>query len=57
MGTKAYNLTNEQREALSFAALCEAESLAEGHEAEQPEVKAAIQALYQARTILEEAQR
>jgi len=48
-----FTLTEDQRDHLSFAALCEAESLAEGDEAHQPEVQEAIRCLWEARRILE----
>ena len=50
-----FSLTEEQRAAISFAALCEAEDLQEGHEAHEPEVQEAIQRLWEARRILEGA--
>lgn len=48
-----FTLTEAQRAALSFAALCEAESLARGREKHQPEVQEAVRSLYEARAILE----
>lgn len=46
-------LTEEQRAHLSFAALNEATSLKEGHEAHEPEVQAAIRCLWEVRAMLE----
>ena len=48
-----FSLTEEQRAALSFAALSEAEDLAAGYEAHIPEVQEAIEHLWEARRILE----
>lgn len=48
-----FSLTEEQRSALSFAAMCEAEELEAGYEAHIPEVQEAIQHLWEARRILE----
>ena len=50
-----FSLTEAQRSALSFAALCEAEELAAGREAHEPEVQEAIRHLWEARRILEGA--
>lgn len=48
-----FTLTESQRAALSFAALCEAESLGKGREKHEPEVQEAVRNLYEARAILE----
>lgn len=50
-----FSFTEAQRAAISFAAFCEAENLAEGHEAHEPEVQEAILHLEEARRILEGA--
>lgn len=50
-----FSFTEAQRAALSFAALSEAEDLAEGHEAHELEVQEAIRHLGEARRILEGA--
>jgi hypothetical protein len=47
-----FSLTESQRDALAFAALCEAEDLADGHEADELEVQAAIRNLWEARKVL-----
>lgn len=47
-------LTEAQRSALSFAALCEAEALETGREKHEPEVQEAIASLREARRILEQ---
>ena len=47
-------LTEAQRSALSFAALCEAESLARCREKHEPEVQQAVRSLHEARRILEQ---
>lgn len=49
-----FTLTEAQRSALSFAALCEAESLARGREKHEPEVQEAVRSLYEARAVLEQ---
>lgn len=54
MSAQTFTLTEAQRRALSFAALCEAEDLAEGHEKDEPEVLEAIAHLWEARAILEQ---
>lgn len=46
-------LTEAQRSALSFAALCEAEALTSCREKHEPEVQQAVCSLYEARAILE----
>jgi len=48
-----FTLTEAQCAALSFAALCEAESLASCREKHEPEVQQAVCSLYEARAILE----
>lgn len=48
-----FSLTEAQRSALSFAAMCEAEDLQCGREAHEPEVQEAIKHLWEARSILE----
>jgi hypothetical protein len=48
-----FTLTEAQRAALSFAALCEADSLASGREKHEPEVQEAIKHLREARAVLE----
>ena len=48
-----FSLTEAQRSALSFAAMCEAEELAAGYEAHIPEVQESIEHLWEARRILE----
>jgi hypothetical protein len=53
MSARTFTLTEAQRKALSFAALCEAESLATGREKREPEVQEAVRSLYEARDILE----
>lgn len=47
-------LTEAQRAALSFAALCEAEALEKCREKHEPEVQQAVCSLYEARAILEQ---
>ena len=47
-----FRLTEAQRDALRFAALCEAEALEEGDEADELEVKEAIRNLWEAREVL-----
>ena len=47
-----FSLTESQRDALAFAALCEADDLAEGYEADEPEVQEAIRNLREARHVL-----
>ena len=51
--TFTVELTEAQRSALSFAALCEAESLARCREKANPEVREAVRNLWEARRILE----
>lgn len=53
MSEYIFTLTEAQRAALSFAALCEAESLAEGREKHEPEVREAVKHLWEAHAILE----
>ncbi len=48
-----FTLTEAQRSALSFAAFCEAEDLAEGDEKDEPEVQEAVAHLWEVRAILE----
>jgi len=48
-----FTLTEKQRAALSFAALCEAEALETGREKHEPEVQEAIKHLCEARAVLE----
>lgn len=50
---KAFTLTEAQRAALSFAALCEAEALEKCREKHEPEVQQAVRSLYESRAILE----
>lgn len=52
-GGLTFSLTEEQRSHLAFAALCEAEDLAEGYEADELEVQEAIRNLWEAHSILE----
>ena len=52
-GGYLFELTEGQRSALSFAAMCEAENLQAGKEAHEPEVQEAIAHLWEARRILE----
>ncbi|MGA8864704.1 MAG: hypothetical protein WBM09_13490 [Gallionella sp.] len=47
-----FSFTESQRDRLAFACLCEAEDLADGHEADEPEVQEAIRDLWEARRIL-----
>jgi hypothetical protein len=54
MSEFTFTLTEAQRAALSFAALCEAEALEKGREKHEPEVQQAVCSLYQARAILEQ---
>jgi len=53
MSELTFTLTEAQRRALSFAALCEAEALETGHEKHEPEVQEAVRSLYEVRGILE----
>ncbi len=54
MSEFTFTLTEAQRSALSFAALCEAESLARGREKHEPEVQEAVRSLWEAHSILEQ---
>lgn len=47
-----FSFTEAQREALAFAALCEAEDLAEGDEADELEVQDAVRNLWEAHHVL-----
>ena len=47
-----FSFTEEQRSCLAFAALCEAEDLAEGDEADELEVQEAISNLWEAHKVL-----
>jgi len=47
-----FSLIEEQRDCLAFAALCEAEDLAEGDESDELEVQDAISNLWEARSVL-----
>lgn len=47
-----FSFTEEQRDCLAFAALCQAEDLAEGYEADELEVQEAIRDLYDAHCVL-----
>lgn len=47
-----FSFTEEQRDALAFAALCEVEALDEGHESDELEVQEAIRNLWEARQVL-----
>lgn len=47
-----FSFTESQRDALAFAALCEAEDLQDGHEADVLEVQEAIRNLWEARQVL-----
>lgn len=48
-----FSLTEEQREDLAFAALCQAEKLEEGYESDELEVQDAIRNLWSAYDVLE----
>ena len=47
-----FSLTEEQRSDLAFAAMCKADDLEEGYEADEPEVQEAIGNLWEAYKIL-----
>lgn len=51
-----YSFTEEQRCALAFAALCQAEGLTEGYEAHMEDVQEAIARLWEAHFILNGSQ-
>lgn len=54
MSEFTFTLTEAQRSALSFAALCKAEALEEGREKDEPEVQEDVRSLWEARAILEQ---
>lgn len=54
MSAQTFTLTEDQRSALSFAAMSEAEDLTAGYEAHLPEVQEAIAHLWECRAILEQ---
>ena len=47
-----FSFTESQRDALAFAALCEAEDLQDGYESDELEVQHAIRNLWEARQVL-----